>query len=100
MREGNGRSEASRTARGQGSTSSGKVILISYKSVSTNGMTKGWNTMKVKDNSFYRKRGLSPRERVELDNLRAENEQLKQITQTQDDALIELATLIEEVSNG
>ena len=56
--------------------------------------------MKVKDNSFYRKRGLSPRERVELDNLRAENEQLKQITQTQDDALIELATLIEEVSNG
>ena len=63
-------------------------------------MTKGWNTMKVKDNRFYRKRGLSPRERVELDNLRAENEQLKQITQTQDDALIELATLIEEVSNG
>lgn len=36
--------------------------------------------MKVKDNSFYRKRGLSPRERSDLDNLRAENEQLKAMT--------------------
>lgn len=30
--------------------------------------------MSIKDNSFYRKRGLSPRERAELDNLRAESE--------------------------
>lgn len=33
--------------------------------------------MSIKDNNFYRKRGLSPRERAELDNLRAESENTK-----------------------
>ena len=36
--------------------------------------------MKIKDNGFYRRRGLSPRERIELDNLRAENAELKAMT--------------------
>lgn len=46
-------------------------------------------------------RGLSPKERVELDNLRAENARLDQIVREQADALIELAELIEGgVDNG
>lgn len=40
-------------------------------------------------------RGLTPKERVELDNLKAENAELNQIVQEQADALIELAGLIE-----
>lgn len=46
-------------------------------------------------------RGLSPKERVELDNLKAENARLDQIVREQADALIELAELIEGgVDNG
>lgn len=46
-------------------------------------------------------RGLTPKERVELDNLRAENAQLDRIVREQADALIELAELIEGgVENG
>ena len=46
-------------------------------------------------------RGLTPKERVELDNLRAENAQLDRIVREQADALIELAELIEGgVDNG
>ena len=40
-------------------------------------------------------RGITPKERVEMDNLKAENAQLKEIVQEQADALIELAELIE-----
>ena len=46
-------------------------------------------------------RGLSPKERVELDNLKAENARLDQIVREQADALMELAELIEGgVDNG
>ena len=43
-----------------------------------------------------KRRTLSPRERAEMNNLKAENAQLRQIVQEQADALIELAELIEE----
>ena len=52
--------------------------------------------MKIKDNTFYHKKTLSPKERVELDNLRAENEALKKQIGEQSDALIELAEIITE----
>ena len=52
--------------------------------------------MNIKSNNFYRRRSLSPKERAELDNLRAENAELRQIVDEQADALIELAEIIAE----
>ena len=40
-------------------------------------------------------RGLTPKERVDMDNLKAQNAQLQEIVREQADALIELAELIE-----
>ena len=52
---------------------------------------------------FYRKKTLSPKERAEMMNLKAENAELKQIIKDQNAALIELAKLLnekKEVSNN
>lgn len=52
--------------------------------------------MKGNGKIFYQPRTLSPKERAEMNNLRAENVELKQLLKDQSDALIELAELLNE----
>ena len=61
-----------------------------------NGTKKGWNIMSKNGKIFYQPRTLSPKERVEMMNLRAENAELKQIIKDQTAALIQLAELLEK----
>lgn len=55
--------------------------------------------MSSKGKIFYQPRTLSPKERAEMMNLRAENAELRQIIKDQTAALIELAELLNEKSN-
>lgn len=46
---------------------------------------------------MYKAKSMSPRERAEFDNLKAENAELKEVVREQEDALIELAGIIAEM---
>lgn len=54
--------------------------------------------MNARENGFYHPRTLTPKERAQMDNLRAENAALREKINDQVDALTELGDLIEEDS--
>jgi len=65
------------------------VPKINYKS----GIEGRCLSMVVRDTNFYRKRGLSPRERIEMDNMRADLARERQHNAELETALVELADL-------